>query len=299
MGPEASERSRECLDHALALDPGFALPYVGLADYHLARTTVGGLRAPDSMPRARELAQRALAIDPNLPEGHAMLGIVAGHYDLDWVECRRRFELARAREPIHGHVRQQGALFNLQARGLAEEGWAQTMKVVEDDPLCQMWHYSSALSLSGLGRHAEALATTQRSVDIDPAFWIGWHALSMLHSAHGRHADALRCAEQAFAAAPWCPYTIGVMGGALEALGDHARAQPHVATLRDDAYRGPAGLILYHAALNRADEALASAMDAIDRKFILVLPLVVRPLQWKLSTSPRWPAFLERARLER
>ena len=32
--PEASRRSRECLERALALDPDFALPYVGLADYH-------------------------------------------------------------------------------------------------------------------------------------------------------------------------------------------------------------------------------------------------------------------------
>ena len=34
--PEASRRSRECLEQALALDPAFALPYVGLADYHFA-----------------------------------------------------------------------------------------------------------------------------------------------------------------------------------------------------------------------------------------------------------------------
>jgi TolB-like protein len=33
--PEASQRSRECLEQALALDPDFALPYVGLADHHL------------------------------------------------------------------------------------------------------------------------------------------------------------------------------------------------------------------------------------------------------------------------
>jgi hypothetical protein len=32
--PEASRRSRECLEQALALDPQFALPYVGLADHH-------------------------------------------------------------------------------------------------------------------------------------------------------------------------------------------------------------------------------------------------------------------------
>ena len=67
-----------------ALDPEFALPHVGLADYHFALATVGGSPSHEAMPRARELAQRALEIDPELPEAHAMLGIVAGHYEYDW-----------------------------------------------------------------------------------------------------------------------------------------------------------------------------------------------------------------------
>src|SRR4029079_6324529 len=65
--PEASRRSRECLEQALALDPEFALPYVGLADYHFALATVGRSPSHEAMPRARELAQRALDIDPDLP----------------------------------------------------------------------------------------------------------------------------------------------------------------------------------------------------------------------------------------
>ena len=65
------------------------------------------------MPRARELAQRALEIDPDLPEAHAMLGIVAGHYDYDWSEAERRFRLAVQREPLSPHLRQWYATFLL------------------------------------------------------------------------------------------------------------------------------------------------------------------------------------------
>src|SRR5688572_8065275 len=84
---EAAQRSRDCLEQSLALDPEFALPYVGLADYHLALAAVGGILSDEAMPRARELAQRALEIDPDLPEAHAMLGIIAGHYDYNWGEA--------------------------------------------------------------------------------------------------------------------------------------------------------------------------------------------------------------------
>ena len=119
--PEDSQRSRECLEQALTLDPGFALPYVGLADYHLALAAVGGLPSREAMPRARELATRALAIDPDLPEAHAMLGIVAGVLDYDWPETERRFRLAMAREPISPHLRQWNSWFHLFSIGRRTE----------------------------------------------------------------------------------------------------------------------------------------------------------------------------------
>src|SRR5688572_23764142 len=100
--PETTQRSRECLEQAIALDPAFALPYVGLADSYLALSAVGAIPSHDAMPRARELATRALEIDPDLPEAHAMLGIVAGHYDFDWAEAARRFKAAE-REQMSPH----------------------------------------------------------------------------------------------------------------------------------------------------------------------------------------------------
>jgi hypothetical protein len=74
----------------LALDPGFDLPYVGLADYHVALSSVGGMPGREAMPQAREFARRALELEPDLPEAHAMVSIVAGHYDFEWKEAERR-----------------------------------------------------------------------------------------------------------------------------------------------------------------------------------------------------------------
>jgi len=98
--PESLQLSRECLEQAIALDPQFALPYVGLADFHLASSAIGGMSSQEGMPKARTLAQRALELDPDLPEAHGMLGIVAGHCDLDWKESERRFHLAMTHEPV-------------------------------------------------------------------------------------------------------------------------------------------------------------------------------------------------------
>jgi TolB-like protein len=76
--PEATRLSRACLEQALA--------------------SVGAIPSHEAMPRARGFATHALGIDPELPEAHAMLGIVAGHYDFDWNEAGRRFSAAVSRD---------------------------------------------------------------------------------------------------------------------------------------------------------------------------------------------------------
>jgi len=66
--PEDSQRSRECLEQALSLDPGFALPYVGLADYHLALAAVGAmpsLEAPTLHPTAPAMGELPTTVEPS------------------------------------------------------------------------------------------------------------------------------------------------------------------------------------------------------------------------------------------
>jgi tetratricopeptide (TPR) repeat protein len=255
------------------------------------------MRASEAMPRARDLAQRALELDPDLPEAHAMLGIVAGQYDFDWAEQERRFERALARGAVSGHVRQQRALFDLLTRGQADEAHREHLIVIEGDPLCQMWHYTRSLTLAALGRDADALAAAERAVAIDPASWIGWREMGIIHATNGRPAEALACAERVMAASPWSPPSVGLFAGALEAMGHPDRARPHVDALRADVDNGPAGLFIYHLICGDADAAIGCAQRACEQRYTAIIPLAVRPRQRLLRTSPRWRGLLESARL--
>ena len=290
---EASQRSRECLEQALALDPDFALPYVGLADYHLALAAVGGIPSSEAMPRARELATRALELEPDLPEAHAMLGIVAGHYDYDWMEAERRFALAVRREPLSPHLRQWYSTFFLSAIGRAQDARPHAARVLEEDPLCQMWHAMYSNVLNALGSADDALAELRTSVDLDPSFWFGVAQLGIGYALRGQHDDALRCAEQARARAPWSPYTIGLTAAALENMGRTEEAQPLLATLRSDSYGGPIGLTCY--ALTRGD--IAMAVDCIraaaPQRFPAFIPVWVRTYEPLFRQSPAWPGALQ------
>jgi eukaryotic-like serine/threonine-protein kinase len=294
--PEDSKRSRECLEQALALDPKFALPYVGLADHYLAFAAVGGITAKESMPRARELAQRALELDPDLAEAHAMLGIVAGQYDFDWKECERRFTLAMAREPIAAQLRVWYANFACLCLDHAEEGRRQLALVLEQDPLCQMWHYSLTLTLGCLGLQDQAIEACRRAVELDPQFWIGWCRLGMLLATDGRHEEALECAQKGFAGAPWSPYSIGLLAGVLEP-GQTKEAENLLATLRADSNGGPTGLACYHLVRGETDSAVEALGRAVGNRFPGILVIVVRPFEPLLRQSAGWPGLLKKANL--
>ncbi len=295
--PEDSQRSRECLEQALALDPDFALPYVGLADYHLALAAVGAARSLEAMPKARALAMRALEIDPDLPEAHAMLGIVAGVLDFDWSETARRFRLATAREPMSPHLRQWNAYFHLFSIGHTAESTRQHQRVIEEDPLSQMWRCTLSLGLQGRELEEDALTECRKAVELDPQFWFGWALLGVLHGVHGRHVESLRCAEQATAGAPWAPLSMGVTAAALANTGRTVDAEPLLETLRHDVSNGPFGMAYYDLLRGDIDGAVEWAGKAADERFVSLVTLFVRPFEPRLSASAGWPALLQKVNL--
>src|SRR5712691_2478326 len=85
--------------------------------------------------RARAHAERALELDPSLPDGHALLGIVAALYEYDWTESAREFGIAMGREPVPPWVRNVYSLFYLMYRGRAEDALLEMNKALSDDPL--------------------------------------------------------------------------------------------------------------------------------------------------------------------
>ncbi len=295
--PEAARRSRECLEQALTLDPEFALPYVGLADYHFALAAVGGSPSHEAMPRARELARRALEIDPELPEAHAMLGIVAGHYDYDWSEAERRFRLAVNREPLSPHLRQWYGTFLLFATGRTDEARLQLSRVIDEDPLCQMWRLMRANVLPAVGLEHEALDDARKAVELDPGFWLGWADLGLLHARRHQHPEALQCAERAMAGARWCPYSIGVMAAALANQGQVNEAQPLLVALRGDAYAGPVGLAVYSLARGEIEQAVEWSAKAVEQRFPAFIPRLIRAFEPSLRRSAAWPDLLKRMNL--
>jgi TolB-like protein/Flp pilus assembly protein TadD len=123
----------EAFERAVALDPGYARAWSGLADAYNLQSWWGGLTPEESARKGREAARKALALEPELAEAHDALGFVHFYYDYDFAEAEARFRKAIALSP-----------------GLA------------------MTHYWYAGLLSATGRHEEALASIRSAQELDP-----------------------------------------------------------------------------------------------------------------------------------
>jgi serine/threonine protein kinase/Tfp pilus assembly protein PilF len=290
--PESMARSRECFEQAIALDPKFALAHSELGNCFLQRTLSGFLPAHEAMPLVRDAAKRALDVDPALPEAQALLGTVAGVYDLDWREAERRFRLALARDPVPAYVHQLYGFFYLLANGRSREAAEELERARKQDPLAVSVRTHLGNSLLAAGREAEAEAEFRQILELDESFWPARMNMIMIHALRGELVEALAYAEKAYTAAPGFPQAIGLLAGVLALSGDTGRAEAILEKLRPgQAYGAPRALALYHLLCGEVEKAADWTGKAIQQRDPLMMLFLRYPVGKPLRSSPRWPAL--------
>ncbi len=290
--PESLARSKECYEQAIALDPKFALAYVGFGDYFLFLAAAGLQPARQAMPLVRQNAQKAVEFDPSLPEAHGMLGIVAGTFDHDWPEVARRFQLAMARPPVPPLVHVWYGFFYLMQVSQPEQAVEQQQGALREDPLNALYRMCLSVSLTAAGRPADAEREVRQVLEVDPAFLYACIAAGALCAMRGNTTDALAFAERAHALGPWNSLAAGLLAAVLERTGDAGRSKVLLETLRSgDEYGASIGIALFHACLGQIDSALEwtekRARRASPGAALIYLFLDNRVLR----SSPRWPAL--------
>ncbi len=99
LTPADMEQGRECLERAVALEPGYAPAWVQLADYHIANSFFGRESPLQEWPKALAAARQAVEADPELAEAHAVLGWVGALSEFRWDEALRRSDTALKLNP--------------------------------------------------------------------------------------------------------------------------------------------------------------------------------------------------------
>jgi serine/threonine protein kinase/Tfp pilus assembly protein PilF len=166
--PDSLRKAVDIFNQAIAKDPDYAKPYVGLADCYNLLREFAGMPESEAYPLALKAARKAVQLDDSLAEAHASLGFATfwGLWDLkrgEW-EFRRAIQL----DPNYAaaHLWYSNALSYL---GRRQEAFAQIERARQLEPKSAGLLADEAYILFVMGRHAEAIRRLQALVSDESA----------------------------------------------------------------------------------------------------------------------------------
>jgi TolB-like protein/Tfp pilus assembly protein PilF len=286
--PGSFEQSKALLEHAIALDPQFALPYSLLGGCYTMLANLGFKPAHDVMPLARAAEERALRVDPALPEAHALLGVCAGCFGHDWTGAEREWQLAMTREPMSRDVRFWYGNHYLLPIGRVADAVETMGRALEEDPLNLLYRHIRARGLRHLGRLDAAEAELRGILDVDADFPWALETLGAVCAQQGQWDDALAFTERAHVVTPWSNTVMGQLAALLERAGDRTRTDTLLQTLgTGEAYGASTGLAIFYAMRGDAEQSAEWAARGIAQRFLPQIYMIA-PL---LRSQRQWPAL--------
>ena len=297
-GPGDVESAKQLFAEALALDPGLARAWVGLAGVYWIETVEGRAPRDSALAALRDSANRALALDPGLAEAHLRL---ANYYFATGDRSAQTAHVQRALELEPGNPMSLAVASDLaMSAGRLDEAVALQRRAVEADPLTVVQRYNLAWLLYVAGRWAEAdqELTAVHDLTRDPERVAGLRCLVAV--ADGRFVDARELADaiprdverqQCLALAHHGLGRAADADAALRSLVQSAGDHHYVEIAEVHAFRGDA---------DRAFEWLERATSRSLSNTVFpteqAAPWTAQhsPLLRALHADPRWPAVLEK-----
>jgi eukaryotic-like serine/threonine-protein kinase len=296
--PEGFEKARTYFEQAIALDPDYALAYVGLADCDLAGGAAGLLCYGEALPRAKSILARAIALDDEQAEAWTLLGVA--HFS-GW-ECGPAHESisrALALSPRLPHAHSVRATILL-LEGRHREAVAPAMRSVDLDPLAQLWSYVLMLAHLASADYAAADERAQTALHFDEGNWTAHYIQGFVRVAGGEFAQAARGFELAARCSGQSAQAVSAFIYGLARAGEDARAEREMAALLDRASRmfvpalSLAGGYLGLGDRERAFEWLEKSYEERD---IWLRTAWWNPLFRELRSDPRMVDLLRRMEL--
>jgi serine/threonine protein kinase/tetratricopeptide (TPR) repeat protein len=194
-----SRRAIAAFRKAIALDPGYAPAWAGLAmaDFWVSDSAAS---TPVEIAELRQdalvAADRALSLDPELPEGYEARGFLRLGFTFDWDGARSDLERALSLDPGNAstHVWYGELLATL---GRLPEAIAEERRAIEIDPLLPEAWIMMTPKLGASRKFAEAQEAASRALEITPESEAVHYYLGLSRVLEGKTQDALPEFERA------------------------------------------------------------------------------------------------------
>ncbi len=292
----AVQKGIQLLEQATAIDPGFALAYVGLADAY--RTSSAADVAPRVVvPKAKAAAEKARQIDGQLSPAHTQLGMLAAWYDWDPLAAEAHFRRALELDPDNAEAHLYFAHLRSN-QGRHDEAVREADRALAIEPFNTRFNALTGQFLVHAGRTDDAIARLQAALAMDPNHVLAHVFASAAYSEKGRFPEAIAHAEKAVAVTRrTMAHPMGLLGYALAKSGDAAGARALLDELlaaSKSRYVAPYGVALLYNALGDTGQTFAwleRGYEARDHKMNL---LKVDPKWNNLHGDPRFEDLVRR-----
>jgi tetratricopeptide (TPR) repeat protein len=298
--PPTLARAIDRYELAVAASPTFAPGWASLAEaYEYASAFVGRDAGADAA-RAETAARRAVSLDPNLPEAHAMLGLVRFYLRWDFAGAEAAYRRAIDLDPRAAWAIVEYADLLRETNRLGEAADViRRARVLQ--PVLPVLAIKEAELLLAQGRSDEAIAAATAALDLkrdSPKALVvlgaAWETRGDVDRALAQYRRALDLDARDRRALPALGYLFGTLHRDAEARDLLRRLEELHQRVRVCAYQ----IAVVHTGLGDHDRAL----DWLERAFALrqmhVPFMVVEPRFRQLHASPRFAALVRRLGLQ-
>jgi TolB-like protein/Tfp pilus assembly protein PilF len=170
LTPEGWEKSIECYQKAIEIDPTYALAHVGLSIWHQSLAFWGDVPPGQAIPKSRKFAQKAIELDDSISDAHNSLAVIYAVYDWNRSAADKEFKRTIELDPTNamGYANYAIILANWKR---FEEALVYARMAQKLDPLSSMINTWVSMILMFAGQCEEAIEGLQQVIVKDPGFW--------------------------------------------------------------------------------------------------------------------------------
>jgi adenylate cyclase len=290
LNPDGLGKAEQYFHGAIALDPGYARAYSGLALTLGMYGFLGNVDPAELFPRVKAAAQEALRLDPGLGEAHTALAFVAFWHEWDWAKVERELEKALELNPDDPWaLGYRGWTFMFTERFAEAEAYLDV--ALRLDPLSPMRACFLAQVYAYTGRPEAGVATLDRILRDDPHVLVARFWRALVHAYAGNHAAAARDCDEAIATFGPIITPVGVKGIVHGLGGDKEQARQILEELRaraPDEYVDPYFLFAVCLLVDGFDAAVPYLEQTVERRSVFVGYLRATTRYRVLRSDPRF-----------
>ncbi len=299
--PEGYSKAKAYFDQALAIDPGYALALLGVAEFHWQNAFYGFQYPREALIQSKQATVRSLEIDDTLPEAHAILGALLGMADCDWQAADRSFQRALQLDPDSSYVLFRYANFYLRPQGRSDEATQLIERTLACDPLSVVTLWTLAYYLYSSRHYDRAIRHLLAVIDLEPSFYLAYCVMGLVYAQEGMEEKSITALKKACELCADNPFTVGLLACGIGKAGKTKEALSLIEKLQLESRQSyvPAKAFMFaYAGLEKWPSVLDWAEKSIDdRDPMAIMLLLMEPTLDPIRSDPRYAALFRKMNL--